>query len=70
VVTRLVTPEAVKTDQAPQVDPSSPAAVPAADNTTGQIGELDRFVADFEMNTRHRQGAPHNGESFNAHIGG
>jgi hypothetical protein len=71
VITRTVTPEQVKTDQAPQIEPSSPDAVPAADNATGdQIGELDRFVADFEMNTRPRPGEPHNGEPFNAHVGG
>jgi hypothetical protein len=70
VVTRLVTPEQVKTDQAPQIDPSSPA-VPGADNATAQQnGELDRFVADFEMNARHRLGEPHNGEPFNVHVGG
>jgi hypothetical protein len=40
------------------------------ENEPEQFGELDRFVADFEMNTRHRRGEPHNGEPFNAHVGG
>ncbi|HVQ15886.1 MAG TPA: hypothetical protein VMS40_19940 [Vicinamibacterales bacterium] len=29
----------------------------------GTIGELDQFVASFEMNTRHRRERPLNGES-------
>ena len=32
----------------------------------GRIGELDEFVASFEMNTRNRREQPLNGESFNA----
>ena len=28
----------------------------------GTIGELDQFVASFEMNTRHRREQPLNGE--------
>jgi hypothetical protein len=71
VMTRRVPPGQVKTDQAPQMDPASPDAVPAADNATrDQIGELDRLVADFEMNTGPRLGEPHNGEPFNAHVSG
>lgn len=52
-MTRLVTPEQVMpkdADTAP-VDP-------------GTIGELDQFVASFEMNTRHRREQPLNGETF------
>jgi len=56
-VTRLVTPE--------QVMPSDrPFAEPAPGDSIGQIGELDQFVANFEMNTRHRREQPLNGESF------
>ena len=60
-MTRLVTPE--------QVLPTKPAfaesAPPPADGP-GRIGELDEFVASFEMNTRNRREQPLNGESFNA----
>jgi hypothetical protein len=52
-MTRLVTPE--------QVLPK--------DDGPGTIGELDQFVADFEMNTRHRREHPLNGESVNAPYG-
>ncbi len=53
--TRLVTPE--------QVMPKEPAfaeSAPADDSV--RIGELDKFVADFEMNTRNRREQPLNGE--------
>ena len=60
-MTRLVTPE--------QVLPTKPAfaesAPPPADGP-GRIGELDEFVASFEMNTRNRREQPLNDESFNA----
>ncbi len=68
VGTRLVTPDVIT----PQAEPSQRAPVapaPVADNVAG-VAELDRFVADFEMNTRHRRGEPHNGEPYNAHLGG
>ena len=56
-VTRLVTPE--------QVMPSDrPFAESAPADSIGQIGELDQFVANFEMNTRHRREQPLNGETF------
>jgi hypothetical protein len=53
--TRLVTPE--------QVIPKEPAfaeSAPADDSV--RIGELDQFVADFEMNTRNRREQSLNGE--------
>ena len=53
--TRLVTPE--------QVMPKVPAfaeSAPADDSV--RIGELDKFVADFERNTRNRREQPLNGE--------
>lgn len=64
-MTRLVTPE--------QVLPKEPAFAQSASapaDGPGQIGELDEFVASFEMNTRHRREQPVNGESFNAPLGG
>jgi hypothetical protein len=69
VVTRLVTPEQVITHQPEPVAPAPVESAQAADNVAGEVGELDRFVADFEMNTRQRRGQPHNGESYNAHPG-
>lgn len=69
MVTRLVTPEQVITHQAEPAAPASVAPEPAADNVA-EVAELDRFVADFEMNTRHRRGEPHNGAPYNAHLGG
>jgi hypothetical protein len=69
MVTRLVTPEPVLTHQAEPHTPARVAPEPAADNVA-EVAELDRFVADFEMNTRHRRGEPHNGEPYNAQLGG
>ena len=67
LVTRLVTPDVIT----PQGQPAAPAGVaPVEGNQPARIGELDQFVADFEMNTRHRRGEPHNGEPYNAQIGG
>jgi len=56
-MTRLVTPE--------QVLPKEPAHAEstAAPVDPNRIGELDEFVASFEMNTRHRREQPVNGES-------
>jgi hypothetical protein len=56
-MTRLVTPE--------QVLPKEPAYAEsgAAPVDPNRIGELDEFVASFEMNTRHRREQPVNGES-------
>lgn len=65
--TRLVTPEQVITHKEP-VAAAPVAPEPVADNVA-EVAELDRFVADFEMNTRHRRGEPHNGETYNAHLG-
>ena len=65
--TRLVTPEQVITRKEP-VAAAPVAPEPVADNVA-EVAELDRFVADFEMNTRHRRGEPHNGETYNAHLG-
>jgi hypothetical protein len=53
-MTRLVTPE--------QVIPADASVEPASADGPSQIGELDQFVADFEMNTRHRRHQPLNGE--------
>lgn len=55
--TRLVTPDRVMPKQ-PVV-----AESPAADGP-GPIGELDQFVASFEMNSRSRREQPLNGETF------
>ena len=52
--TRLVTPE--------QVMPKVSAASESTEGP-GTIGELDQFVADFEMNTRSRRERPLNGEA-------
>jgi hypothetical protein len=68
VVTRLVTPEPGITHQAEPVEHAAEAPA-AAGNVAGEVGELDRFVADFEMNTRQRRAQPHNGESYNATPG-
>jgi hypothetical protein len=57
-MTRLVTPEQVMPQERPLAD-SAPAPI----DGPGQIGELDEFVASFEMNTRHRREQPVNGES-------
>jgi hypothetical protein len=67
VGTRLITPESVIRQEASPVEPvpfapphiePAPALLEAPD----PVPELDRFVADFEMNTRHRRGGPLNGE--------
>ena len=53
--TRLVTPE--------QVMPKAQASSESTEaEGPGTIGELDQFVADFEMNTRSRRERPLNGE--------
>ena len=69
VVTRLVTPEPMLTHQAEPVGGVADGPVGVADNAAGQLGELDRFVADFEMNTRQRRAQPHNGEPYDTHPG-
>ena len=69
MVTRLVTPEQVITHQSEPIAPAPVAPDPFADNLA-EVAELDRFVADFEMNTRHRRGEPHNGAPYDAHLGG
>jgi hypothetical protein len=53
--TRLVTPEQVM----PKVQASSESTQAEG---PGTIGELDQFVADFEMNSRSRRERPLNGE--------
>jgi hypothetical protein len=56
-MTRLVTPEQV------MPEPAYVDSAPATLEGTGEIGEqLDKFVANFEMNTRHRREQPLNGE--------
>jgi hypothetical protein len=66
-MTRLVTPEQVASAPAVVESPggeSFPALMDASSGAT----DLDRFVADFEMNTRHRREQPHNGApSVDAH---
>jgi hypothetical protein len=59
--TRLVTPDQV------MPKPMPGAESPATDGP-GPIGELDQFVASFEMNSRARREQPLNGEpiSFNS----
>ena len=53
--TRLITPE--------QVTPKEVASDDSAQvEGPGTIGELDQFVAKFEMNTRSRREQPLNGE--------
>ena len=65
-MTRLVTPEQVVPSAPPVVETPGGDSFPAAMDGSG---ELDKFVADFEMNTRHRRGEPHNGEStLDAHT--
>ena len=68
MVTRLVTPEQVTTHQQELIPPAPAAPEPLVDSVA-RVAELDRFVADFEMNTRHRRGEPRNGESCNAQLG-
>jgi hypothetical protein len=64
-----VTPDVI-TRQAEPIAPAPAAPAPMVDNTPGEIGELDRFVAGFEMHTRHRHADPHNGEPYNdTHAG-
>ena len=65
--TRLVTPEQVITHKEPVA--AAPVTPEPVDDNVAEVAELDRFVADFEMNTRHRRGEPHNGEPYNAHLG-
>jgi hypothetical protein len=73
LVTRLVTPEQVNLPPSPAVErqvveppgvhsfvDKAPALLPETD----KVAELDRFIADFEMNTRHRRERPHNGENW------
>lgn len=67
--TRLITPEpviaheaAVEPPIAPPLLEPAPALLDEPDNMADQVAELDKFVADFEMNTRHRRSGPVNGE--------
>ena len=45
----------------PALEPAS-AALEDPDQVIDHVAELDRFVADFEMNTRHRHETPPNEE--------
>ncbi len=56
--------------EAPPFDPPLVEPAPALLEETNRVAELDRFVADFEMNTRHRRSGPVNGESspFDGHT--
>ena len=60
--TRLVTPEQVIPIEPPPVEPPFVEPAPALLEGPGEVAELDRFVADFEMNTRQRRSQPINGE--------
>lgn len=55
--------------QPPSFEPPQVEA-PALLEETDRVAELDRFVADFEMNTRQRRSGPVNGESspFDGHT--
>ena len=59
-------PVAPQPEAPPPVVPSplEPTSTPleGADRMTDRVAELDRFVADFEKNTRHRPGNALNGE--------
>jgi len=66
--TRLVTPEQVVARTPSVVETPGGESFPAFVEGSAEVGELDRFVADFEMNTRHRREEPHNGESVDAHL--
>jgi hypothetical protein len=63
--TRLITPDVMPPPQR-KVEPPAPAALAPAfveePSGIGPVAELDQFVADFEMHTRHRRGEPVNGE--------
>jgi hypothetical protein len=48
---------------APPVREPAPGLLDEPDNVADPVAELDKFVADFEMNTRHRRGGPPNGEA-------
>jgi hypothetical protein len=72
--TRMITPEPAVEHQAPVVPeveappPVAPSLLEPAsalhdpDEVTDHVAELDRFVAAFEMNTRHRHATPPNEE--------
>jgi hypothetical protein len=80
VGTRLITPEPMigqepapfepPAFEPPSFEPPRVEPAPALLEAPDQVAELDRFVADFEMNTRHRRGGPLNGEpsSFDGHT--
>jgi hypothetical protein len=77
--TRLITPDQVTPDKTPRqpspvetpVGPPPIESAPALTEGPGEIEELDRFVADFEMHTRQRRGEPLNGEHspFGSQLG-
>jgi hypothetical protein len=46
----------------PLLEPPT-ASLGEPDHLSDQVAELDKFVADFEMNTRHRRSSPVNGEA-------
>lgn len=75
--TRLITPEPVLGKEPAAVKPSPfepphlrPA--PALLEESDHVAELDKFVADFEINTRHRRSGPLNGAASpfdgNSHL--
>ena len=85
VGTRLITPEPVLGQEPapfeppafeppafepPSFEPPLVEPAPALLEAPDRVAELDKFVADFEMNTRHRRGGPLNGEpsAFDGHT--
>jgi hypothetical protein len=48
---------------APPLLEPAPALLDEPDNVADPVAELDRFGADFEMNTRQRRGGPLNGQA-------
>jgi hypothetical protein len=72
--TRLVTLEQVIVKETPSRGPSGMAS-PLLESAaallaeSSAVTELDRFVADFEMNTRHQRERPHDGKPVDAHVG-
>ena len=80
---RLVTPDRVAPAPLPVVEPPVVEApvveppvkeppllesAPAPLEESNEIAELERFVADFDMNTRQQRQQPINGEPFDFHT--
>jgi hypothetical protein len=63
MVARAPAPVAPAPSSPPRLQPAVVEHPPAPPEISEQVSELDKFVADFEMNTRHRHGEPLNGKS-------